>query len=103
MMLTKSIANDLLSHLLDLLVVSKRPTIVSGVPLSCLLSGLGQIVIGFLRCRGLIEGAVLEHGEQDVGSASSEGDDGLVVVFSFSAFLVVVGLRGGVGFDGGKC
>lgn len=48
---------------------------------------------------GFVEGAVSEHREEYVGSASSEGDDGLIVALSFGPFLVVVGARCGVAFD----
>jgi hypothetical protein len=40
---------------------------------------------------GLVEGVVEEHGEQDVETASGEGDDGCDVVFAFESFPVVVG------------
>ncbi len=39
----------------------------------------------------LVEGHVSEHGEEHVGSASGEGDQGLVVAFTFGTFPVVVG------------
>src|SRR5699024_3509653 len=46
-----------------------------------------------------VEGAVSEHGEQDVGSASGQSDDGLVVAFAFGSFLVVVRAGSGIAFD----
>lgn len=39
----------------------------------------------------LVEGAVAEHGEEDVDAASGECDEGGDVVFSLAAFSVVVG------------
>jgi hypothetical protein len=43
------------------------------------------------RCCGgwLVEGAVAEHGEEDVGAASGEADDGCDLVFSLASFPVV--------------
>ena len=38
-----------------------------------------------------VEGAVAEHGEEDVAAASGERDEGLVVAFAFGTFPVVVG------------
>ena len=44
------------------------------------------------RCGwGLVEGAVAEHGEQDVDPASGKGDEGCDVVFPLAALPVVVG------------
>lgn len=40
-----------------------------------------------------VEGAVAEHGEQDVGSSSGEAEQGLGVVFALADLLVVVGPR----------
>lgn len=39
----------------------------------------------------LVGGAVAEHGPEDVEAASSEGQDGLFVVFAFAAFALVIG------------
>ena len=39
---------------------------------------------------GLVEGAVAEHGEEDVDAASSQGDEGRDVVFALTALSVVV-------------
>jgi transposase len=41
--------------------------------------------------RGLVEGAVAEHGEEDVDAAAGECDEGGDVVFAFASFPVVVG------------
>ena len=51
-----------------------------------------------------VEGAVAEHGEQDVAAAPGEGDEGLVVPFALGAFAVVVGPGHGVvqGGEGGE-
>ena len=57
-----------------------------GVPLCLLSSGEG----GFGWSR-LVEGAVAEHGVEDVGSASGEGDEGLVVTLALGDLPVVVG------------
>jgi hypothetical protein len=38
----------------------------------------------------LVEGAVPEHGEEDVDAAPGEADDGGDVVFSLASFSVVV-------------
>lgn len=43
------------------------------------------------RCGRLVEGAVSEHGEEDVDAASGECDEGGDVVFSLASFAVVVG------------
>jgi hypothetical protein len=53
-----------------------------GAPM-CLSSGEGVV--------GLIEGAVAEHGVEDVTAAAGEGDEGLVVAFALSDLPVVVG------------
>lgn len=42
-------------------------------------------------CGWLVEGAVAEHGEEDVDAASGECDEGGDVVFALAAFAVVVG------------
>jgi hypothetical protein len=42
------------------------------------------------------EGAVAEHREQDIGPASGEGDEGLVVPLPVSDLPVVIGARSGV-------
>ena len=42
---------------------------------------------------GLIEGAVAEHGVEDVAASSGEGDEGLVVAFALSDLPVVIGTR----------
>jgi hypothetical protein len=55
----------------------------TGVPLCCLSSGEAMV--------GLIEGAVAEHGEEDVAAAPREGDEGLVVAFALGDLAVVVG------------
>lgn len=47
-----------------------------------------------------VERAVSKHGEQDVGSASGQGDNGLVMALSFSSFLIVVGPGSRVAFNG---
>jgi hypothetical protein len=39
----------------------------------------------------VVEGAVAEHGVEDVAAASGEGDQGLVVSFALSDLAVVVG------------
>lgn len=44
----------------------------------------------------MVEGAVTQHREQDVGPLAGQGDDRLVVVFALGAFPVVVGPRRGV-------
>ena len=40
---------------------------------------------------GLIEGAVSEHGIEDVAAASGEGNEGLVVALALGDLAVVVG------------
>lgn len=50
----------------------------------CLLSR-GELVVG------LVEGAVAEHGVEDVAASAGEGDEGLVVAFALGDFAVVVG------------
>jgi hypothetical protein len=50
----------------------------------------------------LVEGAVAEHREEHVGSASGEVEDGLGVMFSLGDLLVVVGAGGRVG-QRGEC
>jgi hypothetical protein len=45
---------------------------------------------------GLVEGAVAEHGVEDVAAPASEGDEGLVVAFALGDFAVVVGAGDGV-------
>jgi hypothetical protein len=40
---------------------------------------------------GLVEGAVAEHGVEDVAAPSGEGDEGLVVAFALGDLAVVVG------------
>ena len=47
-------------------------------------------------CRGLVEGAVAEHREQDVAAAACETDQGSVVLLAFGSFPVVVGAADGV-------
>lgn len=64
---------------------------VLGVPLWFSSSGED----GLIGSR-LVEGAVAEHGEQDVGSASGEGDEGLVVSFALGHLAVVAGAGFGV-------
>lgn len=54
-----------------------------GVPL-CSLPG-GDLMLG------LIKGAVAKHGEEDVAASSGEGDEGLIVAFSWDEFAVVIG------------
>lgn len=54
--------------------------------LCCLSSGEG-----WWCGSSFVEGAVAEHGVEDVGAASSEGDEGLVVAFALGSFAVVVG------------
>ena len=49
---------------------------------------------------GLVEGAVAEHGEEDVAPAPGEGDEGLVVAFALGDFAVVVGPGDGVAKGG---
>lgn len=49
----------------------------------CLSSGEGVV--------GLIEGAVAEHGVEDVTATAGEGDEGLVVAFTLSDLPVVLG------------
>jgi len=44
----------------------------------------------------LVEGLVLEHGVEDVASASGEADQGGVVLLSLGAFAVVVAAAGRV-------
>lgn len=41
--------------------------------------------------RGLVEGAVAEHGEEHVDASSGEGDQGCDVVLALAALPVVVG------------
>ena len=48
----------------------------------------------------MIEGAVAEHGEENIGSAAGEAEEGLGVVFALLDLLVVVGAGGGVGQGG---
>lgn len=69
---------------------------VGGVPLSFLSSCLGQIVIGFLGCWRLVEGAVTQHGIEGIEASSSQSNNGLFMGFLLGTFLVVVGARGGV-------
>ena len=45
----------------------------------------GELVVG------LVEGAVAEHGVEDVAASSIEGDEGLVVLFALGDRAVVVG------------
>ena len=52
-------------------------------------------------CGGLVEGAVAEHGVQDVAASSGEADEGGVVAFALGAFAVVVGAADGV-VEGGQ-
>jgi hypothetical protein len=47
----------------------------------------GELVFSF------VEGAVSQHGEEDVTAASGECDEGLVVAFALGDFSVVVGPR----------
>lgn len=60
----------------------------------------GGVSLWFLsscvNCGRLVKGLVLEHGEQDVTSASSETNEGRVVLLTFRSFAVVVGTTGGV-------
>ena len=56
-----------------------------------------------VRCGGLIEGVVAQHGPQDVEASAGQRQDGLGVGFAFGSFAVVVGARGGVGADGDVC
>ena len=58
----------------------------------CLLSS-GENRFGDAR---VVEGAVTEHREQDVGAASCEGDECLVVAFALGDLAVVVGAGFGV-------
>lgn len=55
----------------------------------------GGVSLWFLSSRSggwdLVEGLVLEHGVEDVASASGEADEGGVVFLAFGAFAVVVG------------
>lgn len=44
----------------------------------------------------MVQGLVLEHGVQDVASASSEADERGVVFLAFGSLAVVVGATGGV-------
>src|SRR5699024_11517525 len=78
--------------------VPKRPNTPGnrGVPLSFLSSCLGQIVIGFLGCWRLVEGAVTQHGIEGIEASSSQSNNGLFMGFLLGTFLVVVGARGGV-------
>lgn len=46
--------------------------------------------------RSLIEGAVAEHGVEDVGTASGEGEECLVVAFALADLAVVVDAGFGV-------
>ena len=48
-----------------------------------------------------VEGAVAEHGVEDVDAAAGEADEGGVVVFALGAFVVVVGAGCG-GVQGGE-
>ncbi len=50
---------------------------------------------------GLVEGAVAEHGVDEVAAASGQGDQRLVVFFALGAFAVLVGPRERV-FQGGE-
>lgn len=43
----------------------------------------------------LVEGAVAEHGEEDVGPAPGEAEEGLGVVLALADLLVVVGAGAG--------
>src|SRR5688572_2218245 len=52
------------------------------------------------RSGWLVEGAVSEHGEEDVDTTSGECDEGCHVVFPFAAFAVVVGTGLGLGQRG---
>ena len=63
-------------------------------------SGLGQVfgLVGLLV--GLVGGSVLEHGEDDVGAAAGDADDGGVVAFALGSFTQVVGA--GVGIVSGS-
>ena len=71
--------------------VSLRSLNDRGVPLCLLSSGEG----GFDWSR-LVKGSVAEHGVEDVGAASSQCDEGLVVALALSDLAVVVGARFGV-------
>ena len=48
------------------------------------------------RLLNFVERSVTEHGEEDVASASGEGDEGLVVAFALGDLAVVVGPGDGV-------
>lgn len=50
----------------------------------------------------LMEGAVFEHGVDDVAAAPSQAGDGGVVALSLCPFLLVVGLRGRLVAAGGS-
>lgn len=41
----------------------------------------------------MVNGVVSEHGPQDVDAAAGEGEDGLLVCFTFGAFAVIEGVR----------
>jgi hypothetical protein len=49
---------------------------------------------------GVVEGAVAEHREQDVGPAAGEAEQSLGVVLSLGDLFVVVGSGGGVAQGG---
>lgn len=57
-----------------------------------------------LWCPRLVEGAVAEHGVENVAASSGESDKGLVVAFALSDFAVVVGARDRIaeGGEGGE-
>ena len=59
---------------------------LGGVPLCRLSSDEG-----WWRGSRFVEGAVAEHGVEDVGSASGEGDEGLIVARALRHLAVVVG------------
>ncbi len=63
-------------------------------------SGPGGVSLWFSSSRdrgwGLVEGAVAEHGVEDVAAASGEGDEGFVVLLSLGDLAVVVGAGDGV-------
>ena len=41
----------------------------------------------------MVDGVIAEHGPQDVDAAAGEGEDGLLVRFTFGAFAVIEGVR----------
>src|SRR5690625_977056 len=71
--------------------VGGLPADIVGREARCELGGVPIVSSSGCRRACLVEGAVAEHGVQDVDAASREADQGGVVLLAGGAFAVVVG------------